>query len=78
MCVWTKPGSTAQPRASITSSARVIDFRADFSDAPIANQHITAHDGVLSSIVTIVPFLMRIDSVMKESDWQDYGIEGGR
>src|SRR6185503_6256427 len=62
MCVWTKPGITAQPSASITVSAvRPLPPIAAMRSPSMSRSPRTMV--FAESIVTSVPFLMRIDDI---------------
>src|SRR5437763_1341366 len=66
MCVWTKPGSAAQPFASIVSSVSALIAPPISAMRPSRINTSPRTMEPRLSIVTIVPFRMRIDSVMNE------------
>src|SRR5205085_569228 len=66
MCVWTKPGSTAQPFASIVSSVSNLIASPISAMRPSRINRSPRTIELSWSIVTIVPFRIRIDWVMNE------------
>ena len=49
--------------SGIDRSVGCLSCAANIRDASVSNENVAAHDGVAASIVTSVPFLMRIDDI---------------